>query len=183
MKRHIIQIMSAALLFFAIVFAISSGKAETEKSPDSNPKVPTLVSLSQANSPAIVMIHNRPIVIFFKPLPGGTTEQRAKLAEERINRVLSGKTLGKVTAKEIAAGTVIAIGESDVLLITPEDANPAFGQDKKELVDRAVRNLTLAIEEVKEWRSPRHILMAAGYVFLATLLYLAILWGLGRISR
>ena len=66
-----------------------------------------------------------------------------------------------MTAKEIAAGTVISIGENDVILIAPGDANPALGQNKKEIVDRAVRNLTLAVDEVKEWRNPRHILMAA----------------------
>ncbi|HKI50067.1 MAG TPA: mechanosensitive ion channel domain-containing protein, partial [Desulfobacteria bacterium] len=183
MKRHIIQVMSATLIFLAFFFAMSSGWAEAEIIPSKTPEVSQEVSQSLSQSPAIVMIHNRPIVIFYASLFGHSPDQRMKLCEARIDRILSGKTLGKVTAKEIAAGTVIAIGESDVLLITPEDANPAFGQDKKELVDRAVRNLTLAIDEVKEWRSPRHILMAAGYVFLATILYLAILWGLSRISR
>jgi len=183
MRRRIIQKVAAVLVLFCIVLAWSPGKAETEKNPSSDPKVSALASQGLTNSPAIVMIHNRPIVIFFKPLPGGTTEQRVKLAEERINRVLSGNTLGKVTSKEIEIGTIISIGENELLLITPEDANPALGQSKKEIVNRAVRNLTLAVEEVKEWRSPRHILMALGYTLLATLLYVAILWGLGRFSR
>jgi small-conductance mechanosensitive channel len=179
MKRHIIQVMSATLTFLAVFFALSSGWAEADKTPSKTPEV----SQSLSQSPAIVMIHNRPIVIFYASLFGHSPDQRMKLCEARINRILSGKTLGKVTAKEIAAGTIITIGESDVLLITPEDANPALGQDKKEIVNRAVRNLTLAVEEVKEWRSPRHILMASGYTLLATLLYVAILWGLGRFSR
>ena len=183
MKRHIFQVMSGGLIFLAIVFALSSGWAKTDKSPSKEPKTSTEISQSLAQSPAIVMIHNRPIVIFYASLFGNSPEQRMKLCEERIKRVLSGKTLGKVTSKETAAGTIISIGENDLLLITPEDANPALGQNKKEIVDRAVRNLNLAIEEVKEMRSPRHLLMAAIYTFLATLLYAGILWGLARSSR
>ncbi len=182
MKRHIIiiQIISAALVFLAIVFALSSGWAESEeKTSKASPEV----SQSLAQSPAIVMIHNRPIVIFYASLFGNSPEQRMKLCEERIKRILSGKTFGKVTAKQIGAGTVISIGENDLLLITPEDANPALGQNIKEIVDRAVGNLNLAIEEVMEMRSPRHLIMAAIYTFLATLLYAAILWGLARSSR
>jgi small-conductance mechanosensitive channel len=183
MKRHIIQAMSAALIFLAIFLTSSSGWAEADKIPNKTPEISQDIPKSLTQSPAIVMIHNRPIVIFYASLFGHSPEQRMKLCEERIDKILSGKTLGKVAAKEIGAGTIISIGESDVLLITPEDANPTFGQTRKEIVDRAIKNLTLAIDEVKEWRSPRHILMAAGYVLLATLLYLAILWGLGRISR
>jgi hypothetical protein len=133
MKRHIIQVMSATLTFLAVFFALSSGWAEADKTPSKTPEV----SQSLSQSPAIVMIHNRPIVIFYASLFGHSPDQRMKLCEARINRILSGKTLGKVTAKEIAAGTIITIGESDVLLITPEDANPALGQDKKEIVNRA----------------------------------------------
>ena len=179
MKRCLFHATPATMIFLIIAVVLWSGTAAAGNISGKTPQV----SQTLTASPAIVMIHNRPIVIFYASLFGHSPEQRMKLCEERINRILSGETLGKVTAKEIAAGTVVSIGENDVILITPGDANPALGQNKKEIVDRAVRNLTLAVDEVKEWRNPRHILMAAGYVLLATIFYLAILWGLGRISR
>ena len=188
MKRHIVQGMAAALVYFCIVLFMPSGWAGTEQTissnlPEETQENPPEISHGMGAAPAVVMIHNRPIVFFFAPLPGSTTEQRVKLAEERITRVLSGKNLGKVTSREIAPGIIISIGNNDLLLITPEDANLAFGQTKKEIVDRAVRNLTLAVDEVKEMRSPHFILMAAGYTLLATILYVATLWGLHRSSR
>jgi len=183
MKPHIIKGMVAAFVFLLFVLSMPSGWARTDEPVEGNPEVPPEISQGMVQTPGIVMIHNRPIVIFYAPLFGNSPEQRMKLCQERIEKILSGKNLGKVTSKEIAMGTVISIGENDVLLITPADASPALGQNKKEIVDRAVKNLTLAIEEVKEMRSPRHLLMAAGYAFLATLLYAATLWGLGRSSR
>ncbi len=183
MKRPIIQGMALVLASLIVVFSMSSGWAETSENPGGNSSIPPEIFQGMAREPAIVMIHNRPIVIFYAPMFGHTLEQRMILAEERIKRVLAGKDPGKVTSREIALGTIISIGNSDVLLITPEDANPAYGQTRKEIVDRAVKNLTLAVKEVKEWRSPRHILEASAYTLLATILYAAILWGLGRSSQ
>jgi small-conductance mechanosensitive channel len=183
MKRLDLKGIAFVLIFLCIVFVFSFGWAGVEKISSGNPKVMEKVSEGPQRSPAIVMIHNRPIVIFYASLFGHTPEQRMKLAEERIKRVLSGKILGKVTSKEIAVGTIISIGENELLLVTPEDASPALGQTRKEIVARAVKNLTLAVQEVMEWRSPRIIIMAAVYALLATLLYAAILWGLSRASR
>ena len=183
MKRHIITGMAAAFVFFWFVLSMSSGWAKTDETVKSNPEASPVISEGIAQKPGIVMIHNRPIVIFYASLFGKSPEERMNLCEERIKKILSGKDLGKVTSKQIAMGTVISIGENDAFLITSEDASPAFGQSKTEIVDRAVKNLTLAVEEVMEMRSPRHLIMAAVYTFLATILYAAILWGLGRSSR
>ncbi len=182
MRRQIIQGMTAALVFFCIVLSMPWGWAETNQTPSEDSDIPPGISRGMT-SPGIVMIHNRPIVLFYGTLMGVKPEQRAILAQERINRILSRKNLGKVTSKEIAIGIVISIGEQNLLLITPEDSNPAYGETRQEVVNQAVKNLTLAVEEVKEGRSPRHNLMAAVYTFLATILYAAILWCLARASR
>ena len=183
MKRPIIQGIFSLSVFFLIVLSMPSGWAETSENPGGNPTVAPGISQGMLQEPAIVMVHNRPIVLFYAPISGYTPEQRVKLAEERIKRILSGKDLGKVTDRQIASGTIISIGNNDVLLITPGDADPAYGQTRQEIVDRAVKNLTLAVEEVKEWRSPRRILEAVAFTLLATILYAAILWALGRSSR
>ena len=183
MRFNIVRNITALLIFFGIAFAPLSGWAASDKNAGKTPDSTSEISQTSADSPALVMIHNRPIVIFYASLSGKSPQQRARLCEERISSALSEKGLGKVTTQELALGTVIFMGGKALLVITPEDANPAFGQSREEIVARAVKNLNLAINEVKEMRNPRLILLAAGYTLMATILYLAILWGLARFSR
>ena len=183
MKRRINQGMAAGLVFVSIVLFTLPAWAEISELPSGNPDALPGIFRGAAPEAGIVMIHNRPVVLFFSPLFGRTPEQRAKLAQERINKILAGKDLGKVTIKQIPLGNAVSIGEDIALLITPEDIDPTYGQTRQEVVDSAVKNLTLAIEEAKELHNPLRILKAAGYTLLATIFFAVILWGLGRASR
>ena len=178
--------MSGIILALALLFTLffpPSVWAENKDGLQAGAFAAAKDSSPSKNTPAIVMIHNRPIAIFYAPLYGNTPQKRAEITEDRINKALSEKDLGKVTSKQIPLGTVISIGKKEVLLLTPGDTDPSLGETRGEIVDRAINNLTLAVEEVKEWRDPRHLFIAALSSFGVTLFYVALLWGLSRSSR
>ena len=135
---------------------------------------------SREPASAVLMIHNRPIAIFRTPFLSTSPQTRARLAKERIDKVLDQKEIGKVTTKELPEGTAVLIGEHEVLLLLPGDV---AGESREMVVERAVRNLRLAIEEVEEMRDPALILEAIGRTFLATIVFLLLLWADNRLFR
>jgi hypothetical protein len=53
----------------------------------------------------------------------------------------------------------------------------------EQVVDRVVKNLTLALDEAREARSTATLLRAAGLTGLATGIFIFLLWGFSRIYR
>jgi len=110
---------------------------------------------------------------------GYSPQERARAVQERIDKVLTERDPGKVSTKQLPEGTVILIGDKEVILITLGDL-PAFGESAEEVVKRAVHNLTLAVEEVKEGRNPIVLLRGGAYTFLATIIFVLVIWIIHR---
>ena len=133
-----------------------------------------------AMAPAVVMVYNRPIIAFRVPLLGSSPQQRARGTEERINALIESGRIGAVSTRPSSEGSIFLIGERAMFIVSPRDLDPVAGESVEQVVQRAVKNLTLALDEAREARSLPILLRAAGYTALATVAFLAFLWGLIR---
>ena len=134
----------------------------------------------ETSASGLVVIHNRAIVLFRTALWGVSAQERARAVQARINSPLSERDPGKVTTKEIPEGTIISMGDKELFLIAPGDL-PAFGETLEQVVERAVKNLTLAIEEVKEGRDPAVLLRGGVFTLLATIIFVFVVWVIRKI--
>ena len=177
-----IRILFIATVGLAMAFA-SPLSAEPQRPGIPSTQTTTQISGKEGmQSPALIMFHNRLIVIFRASMWGMSPQERAKSFGERIDKILSVHDPGKVSKKQLPEGTVIMIGKTEVILITPGDV-PVFGETTDEVVKRAVKNLTLGVEEVKEGRSLRVLLWAGIYTLLATIIFAFIVWVIHRFRK
>jgi small-conductance mechanosensitive channel len=179
-----IRILIIATVGLAMALAFTSPlSAEPQRLGSLSTQPPAQISgKGEVQRPALVMFHNRLIAIFRASMWGMSPQERAKSIQERIDKILSARDPGKVTTKQLPEGTVIKIGNREVILITPGDV-PAFGETTDEIVKRAVRNLTLGVEEVKEGRSLPVLLRAGIYTLLATIIFAFIVWVIHRLRK
>ncbi len=133
-----------------------------------------------APAPAVVKVYNRPIITFRVPLLGSSPQERAKGAEDRINALIEKDLIGKVGTKSTSEGTLFLMGAVAVLLFSPGDMDPFSGETMEQVIQRATKNLTLALDEAREARSLPMLLRNAGYAAAATVAFLTFLWVLIR---
>jgi small-conductance mechanosensitive channel len=137
-----------------------------------------------AKSSAVVNIYNRSIVVLRAPsLFGLSPQERARGVEERINMVIETGTIGKVGSRQTSEGVLILIGEKAVFLISPGDLDPSTEEKMEQVVDRVIKNLTLALDEAREAQTIEALLRAAGQTVLATVIFLLFVWGFLRAYR
>jgi small-conductance mechanosensitive channel len=128
----------------------------------------------------MVMVYNRPIVVFRDTLFGSSPQQRARNTEERINTLIDSSQIGAVSIRQTSEGTIFAIAGRAMFILSPGDLDPVAGDSMEQVAERVVKNLTLALDEAREARSLPALLRAVGYTALATIAFLAFLWGLIR---
>ena len=123
------------------------------------------------NSPRVLSINDRIIAVIRAPLFGRSPKIRVESFEKRIPKVISENLDKEITTKEIPEGITIFIGNESLLTIQPSDLAPAFGEDKKTVVDRAIKNLNIIKKEIADSRSIKFILRSAGYCLIATVVF------------
>jgi small-conductance mechanosensitive channel len=134
-------------------------------------------------APAVVRTRGRPVVVFRGFVFGYPPEERAKAAQERIERLLAKPDIREVGTKETPEGTLILIGGEEAFLIAAGDLSAIYGETSEFVVGRAVRALNLAAAEIREGREPRIILKAALYAAVATILCIVFVWIVARGCR
>jgi len=133
------------------------------------------------SAPAIIMFNNHAIAVFRGKLFGYSPSARAEYTNQRLNRIISNNYKKEITTKELPEGTVVFIGEEPAFTITKDDLAPAFGEDKKTVIDRAIKSLTIIQKEVAESKDIKYLFLAAGYCIVATLVFVFILFIFNRI--
>jgi small-conductance mechanosensitive channel len=160
-------ILAAMLLQSAVVCAIDkpSGAKEEERTA------------------APLLVQNRTITVFRATLLGHSPSARADGAARRIERLIKKGADGIVTARVIPQGMTIELDATSVFAVTPADVDEPAGDTLQSTVDDAVRTLAIAVKEAQEQQNPVRILKAAGLVALATLVYVALLYGIVTARR
>ena len=129
-----------------------------------------------------VVIFNRPIVTFRSSFLGIPPAERAASARDRIIGSLERGGEGKVSVESLAPGDAIKIDGRLAFVLTREDVDPLGGDSFGALVGDTVRVLEQTIGETREARSGRLMLAAALWAAGATVIYVFLLWVLGRVG-
>ncbi len=134
------------------------------------------VSTATTDAPAAtLMVSNREIVVLRATILLRTPATRTASASQLISSIIGQGMPRIVTARPLAGGQVIMVGQQDAFALVPADLDP-FGTETLEEVARAtVGRLQLAYDEGIELRTPRRLLRAGVLSLLATLVLIVLL--------
>ena len=134
-------------------------------------------SAAQAATPVPVVVNNRTIFEMRVPFLGYSPAERAAGAERRIAAALSKGGPGVVTTAKLAEGIAVQIDGALVFLISPGDVTALAGETLESTAATAVANLSTAIDETREARNLKLMLLALARAAVATLVFGLALWG------
>lgn len=133
--------------------------------------------------PATLTYANRPIFQFRASVLGRTPADRAAAVRQVLDRLVDSGARGRVEIRTMGPVTAIVVGAINIFGIVPADVDTLAGETMAESASQAASRLQAALDEVFESRRPRVLLFAALQVLLATIVFVAIAWGLVRARR
>ena len=146
-----------------------------------NPEAPRKVeAAATARESAAVMLNNRVVFLMHADLLGFPPAERAKRAEEQIAEALAQGGPAVVATKPTSEGTAVFVDGRLAFLVTPGDINTLAGQTLDSTVATVVGNLSQAIDETREARDLKRLLMSVAGSFAATGLFSLLVWLLVR---
>ncbi len=132
--------------------------------------------LQAAADSATLVLQNRLIFVFRRPLGSYSPAERAALARERLAKVLEGPATGDSVGVEHLLGAITVTASGTVVLVLgPGDADSLAGEELGVLADSAAARLRDAIDAERAARSPGVLLRGALWVLLATTLLVVVL--------
>ena len=118
--------------------------------------------------PAELVVSNRPITTLRATAFGASPAERVEVITDGLEALLRHGGPLVVSARPIPEGLAIQIDGKFAVPILDGDANQEAGETPAMAADAAVRNLQLALNEMRESRDSRAMLKAIGYSVLAT---------------
>ncbi|MFO1399140.1 MAG: mechanosensitive ion channel [Burkholderiales bacterium] len=134
-------------------------------------------------APATLTIFNRPIVTLRSSFLGVTPAERAELARERIYSLLERGGPAKVSVVTIPQGKMIAIDGEYAFVIAQRDVPAGAGDTLDRVAVIAQTRLEVAVGETREARDTSLLTRAAIHSGIATVIFVAVLYGLVRLGR
>lgn len=138
---------------------------------------------SPAEAGSDLVFFNRKITTFRVPLLGVSPAERARRAEENLERILAREVPRDVDIRHDRAGIYLVTGGSQIFVLTEGDVDPLAGRTLEQAADEARGALETALSEVAESRDVKLLARGAGVVAGVTLLAVAGAWLLGRGRR
>ena len=136
-----------------------------------------------SNESATVRVFNRDIVTFRGPFLGQSPATRAARSKSALNEQLRQSNEQTVTVKDNPVGKMVMLGPHLVFVITTEDVDVLTGETLDEATLQAVRRLEQVISETQESRNMGKLLRALAIAGVASVIYLLLLAGIGRLRR
>jgi hypothetical protein len=121
-------------------------------------------------------IANRRIVTLRAQVSGASPADRVLAIRERVDLLVERGGPLELSTREMPEGIAVLMDGNFVFRVLHADVDPESGETAKTVAAEAVRNLSLAIDEIREGRDARAMLIAAGYALLATLVLVGLLW-------
>jgi small-conductance mechanosensitive channel len=125
-------------------------------------------------------IANRRIFTMRGHVAGVSPADRAWAVRQRVDELVERGGPLEVSTREIPEGTAVLLDGNFVFRVLQADVDPESAETTQTVAAEAVRNLAQAIDEIRESRDARTMLVAAGYALLATLVLVSLLWLLRR---
>jgi small-conductance mechanosensitive channel len=150
---------------------------------------PPLASLvSQPGSAAIqppgrIVVMNREIITLRGSLFGIPAVTRASEGEERIRKVLRRGGEQKVQVTRIAEGVLVRIDDALMFAVTPEDSEERTLADAQASADAAAAVLQRVIDESRESRNLKSLLVATAVTLGTGAVMLGLMWLLRGLRR
>jgi len=136
-----------------------------------------------AAASADLVVRNRHVMTFRGVFLGTSPEERADRARRNILEVISGDFEGKVAVTTMEQGKKITIDRKYMFAVTPGDVDPLGQESIDEVAAAAVVRLKQVVAETEEARSTDNLIRALVAGGIATLVWLALLWGLAKLHR
>ena len=133
--------------------------------------------------PTELKIANRSIVTLRAGIFGATPTDRAKAIEARIDSIVARGGPLEVTTRAIEGGYAVLVDGDLVFRVMDADVDAEVGETAEEVAARAAYRLQQALREIGEGRNTRAIASAVVTALVATLVMVALLWGLHRAYR
>ncbi|HSE65350.1 MAG TPA: hypothetical protein VLB12_00090, partial [Gemmatimonadales bacterium] len=134
--------------------------------------VPQGAGSMQGPDTAAVVLQNRPIFTYRRPLGSYSPAERAALTQERLAKVLQGPATGDSVGVEHLLGAVAIIAAGiPVLILGPADADSLAGESLDVVADSAAARLRVAIDAERLATRPGVLLRGALWVLFATTLF------------
>jgi small-conductance mechanosensitive channel len=132
--------------------------------------------------PALLTIFNRPIVVLRAPLFGRSPAERVTAIEQRFSELVAQDRAKNLSTRQTAEGTVVDLDGELLMSITQGDVDPFSGETLEELVQRTAHRLQVALDSMQQQHSVRFILRACASAFVATVVYVGVIWSGRRIK-
>jgi small-conductance mechanosensitive channel len=133
--------------------------------------------------PAILEFANRPITVLRATVLSRSPHVRATAARELLGRLVREGPPGPASVRPLQGLSMVSVGNRDVFAITSDDVNDLAGETLESKSVEAVANLQRALDEAAELSAPRQMLWRTLQALLGTALFVALLWGTGRLQR
>lgn len=144
-------------------------------------------AVEEAAAPAPVAaelkVANRSVVVLRAMLLGESPEQRVKRARAVISEALDEDRDLNVRIDPIQQSYLVLLGDKRAFILSAKDIDPVQFESVQQAAEAAASNLRQVIAETQEGRDLHALLLALGASALATLLYVALLGGLGWLRR
>jgi small-conductance mechanosensitive channel len=137
---------------------------------------PSATPASGPNAPVELLVANRPITTLRAAAFGAGPAERVQAVNEGLQVLLARGGPLVVSTRPIPEGVAILLDGRFVMRILHDDVNQEAGETTQMAADAAVRNLQLALDEIREGRDSEAMLKAAGYTIVATLALAALHW-------
>ncbi len=132
---------------------------------------------------ADLVVRNRHVTTFRGDFLGVAPAERADRARATILQLLASDSDTKVAVAIIEEGRKITMGRKLVFFVTHGDIDPLGQESIDDVAAAAAERLKQVIAETAEARSVENILRALVAGSVATLVWLALLWGLAWLQR
>ena len=146
------------------------------------PDRPTGTSAPQ-HEPVELTIANRPIFTLRADAFGVSPAQRARIIADTVPTLVDRGGPLEVRSAPVQGGVAVLVDGALVFRVLDGDVNRESGETPGAVAEEAVRNLELALAELREARDSSALLPAIGYTLLATLIAAVVLWLLWRTQR
>jgi len=129
---------------------------------------------------AVLKIANRPVSTMRTEVLGASPAERAEAAATRIAEIVKHGGPLRVTTRPSPDGVFVLVDGKVAFRVLNGDVDSEAGETVAASGDEAAEKLREALAEIREAEDARGLLKSAGYALLATVLFVALCWGLYR---
>jgi small-conductance mechanosensitive channel len=178
--RVALRRIAAVVLIALAVASAAEGQRATQRPPPLSP-----TPSPAASDTAVLVVHNRAIVVFRTPLGALSAAERAAGAGQRIeafvDTVTAANAADSVRVRLIPEGALVMLGARPFFTIAHADVDAMRGETLEEVATRAAARLRQVLAIEREERSLPRLVQGIALAAFATLLFLIALRLLRRI--